>query len=205
MAAHYLVDQFHSPILNSSLIDVKNEPSGQSLVNGTFVVRVPDQVSVQNPSDLNDLLNKKYAGLLASLAGFTVVVFDDLLDATGVSTANSSLVKLGERSTVALGATGVFQSNTVALSGAPDQAVVTWETFTYTDADDKQDRLQRTYVEADPDDYTCDVSFDNGANFNSVTDGGVVSIPVPQQGTNFIIRFTNGGAASFIGSWALIF
>ena len=63
MAAHYLVDQFHSPVGDSTLIDVRNPENGESFVNGTFIVRVPDGVSVQNPVDVNDLIAKKYAAM----------------------------------------------------------------------------------------------------------------------------------------------
>ena len=205
MGAHYLVDQFYSPVGSSTLIDVRNPDNGESFVNGTFVVRVPDGVSVKNPIDLTDLTTKKYAGILSFYAGFTVIVFDDFLDATGVDTVNSSDVLLGERVTTGLQPGGVLQSPTVPLSGAPTVAVITWETFTHTDSDDKQQRFERTYVESDPDDYTCEVSFDNGANFNVTTDSAVLNIPVPEQGTNFIVRFTNTAGKSFLGSWSLIF
>jgi len=206
MTSHYLVDQFHAPVGSSSLIDVRTPSNGQSLVNGAFVVRVPGGVSVKNPVDLSDLLTKKYAGLLTFYAGFQFIVWDDMLDAAGVDLANVSGVVLGDRSTNGLQANGtLLQSVVVPLGSSPTQAIVTWECFTVGDVDPAGGRLERTYTEVAASSYTCEVSFDNGANYNPVLDGGVLNIPVPEQGSNFIIRFANGGTKTFIGSWSVVF
>ena len=58
MGAHYLVDLFNPVVGTSELIDVRNTPSDESLINGTFIVRVPGGVSVKNPTHLPDLLAK---------------------------------------------------------------------------------------------------------------------------------------------------
>lgn len=212
MTAHYLVDLFNPTVGNSELIDVRNPPDGESLINGSFIVRVPGGVSVKNPTDLTDLITKKYTGLLAFYAGFTDIIFDDQLDATGVNAANSVGVLLGGRLTNGLREPGanptLLESVPVALGGSPTQALITWECFELQDSDVAGARFERTYVEVSAGAYTCEVSFDNGVNFNSTMDGAVLSIPVPEQGSDFIIRFVNVSgtpAKTFIGSWAVIF
>ena len=213
MSTHYLVDSFNPVVGTSELIDVRNTPEDESLINGSFIVREPGGISVKNPTDLTDLLAKKYTGLLAFYAGFTDCVFDDQLDATGINPANSAGVLLGERLTNGLREPGVnptlLESQPVVLGGTPTQAIITWECFELQDSDTAGARFERTYVEVSAGAYTCEVSFDNGVNFNPTMDGAVLSIPVPEQGSAFIIRFVNvssGPAAkTFIGSWAVIF
>ena len=212
MGSHYLVDNFHSPIGDSSLIDVKTADNGQSLMNGTFVVNVQCSVAVKNPVDLNDLITQKYAGILASYAGFATsssewIVYDDFLDPTGVDTGNVNGVLLGERQTTGmLSSAPLLQSTVVALPASPTQAVVIWEVFRVLTDDPVGGRTLRTYDERPSDDFDVDVSFDNGANFNSTSDGAVLNIPVPQQGNQFIIRFQNTAPQKrFIASWSVIF
>ena len=209
MSAHYLVDLFANPFANASILDVRNPPTGQSLSNGVLVVRVPDGVRVQRPVDYTDLVTQKYAGLLGFYAGFTRIAFDDLIDVLSVNTATSSKVLLGDRSSIALYPAGVLETVSTPLSGAAaTQAILLWETYEYTDADDKNDRFQRTYSEvpSDPSNITCQVSFNGGLTFNAITDGATLNIPLLDQGTNLVVRFTNASLSKlFLGSWALIY
>jgi hypothetical protein len=211
MGVHYLVDLYGNPVSTAKVIDVRTPSNGQSLLNGTFLVRVPDGVQVQKPTDLTDLLTKKYAGLLSFYAGFTRIAFDDLLDATSIDTvaATTAGALLGERSSIALLPAGAFQTVTIPLTpGTPTVAVVTWETFQVTDSDSKTDRFQRTYAEVSstPMNVTCSVSFNGGATFNSTLDGAILNIPLSGQGTSFVLRLTNASANRLgIGSWAVIY
>lgn len=209
MGNHYLVDLYGNPLGSSKVIDTRTALNGQSFMNGTFVVRVPDGVSVTRPANLTDLTTQKYAGLLAFYAGFTKITFDDLLDASAISVGSSSKIFMGDRASIALLPGGILQSVVVPLTGgAPTVALTTWETFQVTATDVKTDRFQRTYVEvpSTPSNVTCSVSFDGGATFNSTTDASVLNIPIPDQGTNYVIRLTNASANKlFIGSWAVIY
>src|SRR5574343_1309488 len=209
-AVHYLVDLYDVPIASAKINDVIAATAGASAVNGNFVVRVPGDVSVHDPTDLTDLLAQKYAGLLAANAGFTEVIWDDLLDAGHVDTAATNVEgRFGDRGTIVVNPGKVFQSTLISpIPGvAPAQAVVTWETFEYVDTDTPLGRITRTYGGTWADLVsTCEVSFDGGVSFFAVTDGGVVNIPLVSQGTNFIIRITNTTASPIhLGSWAVVY
>jgi hypothetical protein len=207
---HYLVDLFDAPVASAKINDVIAATTGVSEINGNFVVRVPGDVSVQNPTNLAELLTQKYAGLLAANAGFTEVIWDDLLDASHTDTAAPNVEgRFGDRGTIVINPGKVFQSTVISpIPGfAPSQAVVTWETFEYVDVDPRSDRIVRSYGGTWADLVsTCEVSFDNGVSFFAVTDGGVVNIPLVSQGTDFIIRITNTTAAPIhLGSWAVVY
>ena len=213
MSSHYLVDLFDSPLfpMLSRIIDVQQPSGGQSLANGCLVIRVPDYVPITRPTNLGDLLNQKYLGMLAYYAGFGNIDYDALLDSTGFDLVNSLKVRLGSLNTVALAPTGHLQSNVYALPWTgpppgPTVAVITWEAFNYVDSDPKAARLVRTYQELASTVLQCTVSFDGGAHWNTVYDGGVFNIPPGQQGTNFLIHFVNpSGSDVFLGSWAVIY
>ncbi len=206
MSGHYLVDLFHAPLMSSRIIDVRNPPNGQSLINGCFIVRVGDGTPVDKPTDLSDLLTKKLQGLLAFYAGFTQIVADPIIDASNIDLINSSFVMVGDRSSVSLlGGSSSLRSVAIPLGSTPSQVVATWELFSVSDADDKNDRFQRTYVEEDPDTVTCSVSTNGGANFSTTTDGAVLNVPVPFQGNSLIIEFLGPPGRRYLGAWALIY
>lgn len=211
MGVHYLVDLFGSTPSATKIIDVRTPANGQSLINGTFIVRVPDGVQVQKPANLADLITQKYTGLLSFYAGFTRIAFDDYLDASSIDTvaATTAGALMGGKSSVALLPGGAIQTVAIPLTGGtPTVAVVTWETFQLTDTDVKTDRFQRTYAEvaSSPSNVTCSVSFNGGGTFNSTMDGSILNIPLSGQGTSFILRLTNVSANRLgIGSWAVIY
>jgi hypothetical protein len=215
-AVHYLVD-LHDvlrlpvpPYTSAKINDAIAATSGITTINGNFVVRVPGDVSVRNPVDLNDLLQQKYAGLLAAYAGFTEVIWDDLLDSTHTNTTAPNVEgRFGERGVIAINPGKIFQSTLISPipGAAPSQAVVTWETFEYIDTDPADGRFVRAYGGTWADLVsTCSVSFNGGVSFYGVTDGGVVNIPLLSQGTDFIIRITNTTShVIHLGSWAVVY
>lgn len=209
MTAHYLIDMFGNPLSSSAIVDVREPTNGQSLANGCFIVRIPDFIQVQNPTDLNDLLTKKYQGLLAFYAGFTHIAYDDLMDPLSLNLAYAGTGGFfGERNTIALSPGASIQSVVIPLASTPTVAVITWEVFRYLNADPKADRLQRTYWERPSTGSftTCSVSFDGGVHFEATTDGAVHNIPLAYQGSSFIIRLTNSSSdIQHIGSWAVIY
>jgi hypothetical protein len=212
MATHYLVDLHKAPVLSSEINDVRFAANGETILGGNFIVRLPDGVSIGtvNPTSLTDLLTKKYAGLLAFYAGYTRITFEDFLDTSGINLATSVKIAAGDRLTTSLAVNSIFESNVVALTGpAPVQAAITWETFRVDTDSPISNRTSRTYVETIPSAVcTCQVSFNGGGTFLPATDGSLLNIPPPDQGTNFIIRIT--AVALFpvtvhLGSWAVVY
>lgn len=214
MSTHYLIDLHTNPVANSEINDVRFSALGSSVLGGNFIIRLPDGVSIgSSPTGFVDLLIKKYVGLLAFHTGYTRITFDDFLDTTHIDLVNS--VKIAASGRVGSSIVGIpgaiFQSLPVPLVGlAPTQAVLAFETFNITAVYPEADRTVRTYSETDPGAVgTCDVSFNGGVSFiTGVTDGGLINIPVPDQGTSFIFRFNAGGvfpARVFIGSWAILY
>ena len=209
MAVHYLLDLFDNPVATAKINDVTVAKDGRSLCVGNFVIRVPGEVQIDNPRTVADLLDQKYRGLLAYYTGFQNITYDDLLDTTHVD-LTASVGSFGSRSTIALNPlNGVFQSLPITLPmppGAPAQVIMVWETFTYEDSNPADARFQRTYVESPPDDITCSVNFQGLAPSLTCTEGAVLSVPVADRGTNFLVRFVNTtGSVVHLGSWALIY
>ena len=215
MTAHFLVDLFGNPMFpltNSPIIDVRESNNQQSLVNGCFLVRVPDFIQITRPTNLGNLLTQKYQGLLSFYAGFGNVAYDDFIDPAHVNMAYpNTKARVGQRNTIAVAPSGYLQSSlyTLPWSGAPPGpvvAVVVWEAFDYVDSDPKTGRFMRNYRERPASGFTVQVSFDNGSNWNTVTSEGVFNISPAQQGVDFIIRFQNMTANDlYLGSWAVVY
>jgi hypothetical protein len=218
MSTHYLVSHFTNEI--SDVVASLGSPP-QTKITGNYIVRVPDDVSVQNPTNLADLLTKKYAGILGSYGLFTQVIYDDMLDESGVDNGNSTGVTLGKNASIGLypqhGAqTPVIQTTPYGIvwggpGSGPPQAVVTYELFEYVDADDKDEPYQRFYREVPVGvDVDVEISFNNGGAYMAVTDKNLLTIPVPNQGTQVILKFTrttdiDSKGRILLGSWAVLF
>jgi len=209
MGTHYLIDRHKNPVANSEINDVHFAESGSSLTNGNFIVRVPSDVRLfADPTDLTDLFNKKYIGLLANYPGFTRITSDEL-SITGAlaDAANSNEVAIGDRCTTTIFRTGsVLQSIPVGLTPPnATEAIVTWETYTTTSDQPKNDHGTETYTETPSSNVTVEVSFNNGVSYQSVTDQGIFTILIPDQGAVFIIRFTGQTDLIGLASWAVIY
>jgi hypothetical protein len=209
MGTVYLVDAHNLTLADSEINDTIPLEYGDTLpIMGSFPVSIPFGVPVDgNPSDLTDLITKKYTGLLAYYPGFTYIDYDDCLDATGWDTSLYEGYTLGERLTTSIYDTGTLQSNAVTLTGtAPSEALVTWDVFQLTRANPKDGILVREYQEVDAANLQCQVSFDNGSSWQIVIDGVLFSIPPASQGTNFIIQFTTATSGRYwLGSWAVLY
>ncbi len=213
MSQTYLVDLFGNPVASARIIDVVEPEDLQTLLNGTFVIRVPSNVQVVNPVSVTDLLTQKYQGLLAANAGFLFCTFDDLLDASHVDpTAGPGI--FGQRGTISIAPGGTFVSiinsgaGTPLTGSAPTQALVTWEVFSVADTDPASGMLQRTYTElaSTPDQFTCTVSFNGGSTYNATTDSTVYNVNPADQGTAFIIKLKNvTDGRLYLGSWAVVY
>src|SRR5690606_17909899 len=161
-----MFDMHVSNIADARLVDVvmTSEPGSEFRVDGLTPVRIPDGVHVENPANLTELLEQKYAGILAQYPGFTNVIYDDLLDADDVTTF-SRVTKLGARGTIA----GGFGSATVDVSAsvaAVTQCVLIYEHFTWRYAMPRDGRVERYYVEEPEAAHTASVTVDGGSTFN---------------------------------------
>lgn len=207
MSIHYLIDPFTTA---GDITDVLTAETGQSEATGSTVIRVPDGVAIHNnPTNITDLLTAKYDGLLASYAGFTDILADTCMGGASFNLAASGttgiIVTSGWVNAFLLDA-GLCFSVSHVLGFAPTQCVLVWEEYIFTDSDDKADRFQRTYVEETGVNLVCGISFNGGSTYNTVLNGEVLNIPVPDQGTSFIIRFQNtSGKRIYLGSWALLY
>jgi hypothetical protein len=135
MSALYLIERHAQPDTNiyaSAILDVQEDT--QPLLNGRFVVKVPDSIPIGNPTDLGDLLTQKSQGYLLVYAGFSQAVHDDLLDTTNVDFTNSYGIIAGKRSELVLEPGGIFQSLVVplALGGSGATVTVSGGTVTVT-------------------------------------------------------------------------
>lgn len=209
MSTHYLIDA-NTPILANSEINDVRYSIEDTLMGGNFIVQLPDGVSIgpDDPTDLTDLLNKKYAGLLAAHPLYTNIAFESFTLAPSVDMANSSYLAVGDRCTTKfLSDTSVYRSNMTGLSLTPTQAVLVVELFFSGGADPIGDRATRYFEGLPPDsEGVCEVSFDNGVTFLTTTSGALLNIPVPSQGPDFIFRFTGTSAKGLsLGSFAIIY
>ncbi len=203
----YLVDRHASPITSAAILDVQE--STQPVLGGRFVVKVPDGIPVISPTNLGDLITKKAQGYLVFYPTYTRVTFDDLLDTSDVDLVNSVGYGVGQRAAMVLEPGGVLQSAPTPLTGsAPGQVIVTWDTYNFIETDNASTLYSRQYNELPsvPANVLCQVSFNGGTNYNPTVDSSVLTIPVPQQGTSFIIKLTNASASRLsIGSWTVIY
>jgi hypothetical protein len=214
MTTHYLVDLYNNTLNN--VVTAGGTPPTTSCT-GNYVVRVPDEVAVRNPTDLADLITKKYQGLLGAHALYNAIIFDDFLDETGIDFLVSTGIITGSNGSIAIyprvtgSPTPVLQSTTQGLSSIPTQFLLTYELFEYVDVDGAAVPFQRSYQEVVTDvDVSVEVSFDGGASFTSTMDQSFTNIPVPSQGNQLVVRFTRTTSIStrgriFLGSWAVLF
>lgn len=194
MSTIYLIDSHTTPVLSSPINDVRyTNASGQVPMTGNFPIRIADDLSVEPPTDLSDLLAKKEAAVAAKYPTFSRNYFDHLLGTSGLIVTQSIGRVLGSRQTTQFGAlNAVLQTQTIAV-GAPDieSILVLWETHTVEYNDDpKTGLLTRTYQEGGGIDITGEVSVNGGSNYFPVTNGIPISIPLANQGQNLIVRLT---------------
>jgi hypothetical protein len=218
VSTHYLVSMFNDEI-NDVVVATGSPPTTSAV--GNYIVRVPDDVKVQNPTSVANLLTQKYAGILGSYGLFTQITYDDFQDATGIDFAGSAGVISGKRSSVGLypthgGVNSILKStnNGIVWGGpgaGPPQAILTYEVYEYVDVDDKTLPFQRSYRELTPDtDLSAEVSFNGGATWISALDKVLINVPSLARGTQLTVRFTRTTdidvrARVHIGSWAVVY
>lgn len=212
MGTVYMIDS-HTPVLLDSEINdtIPIETGETQILNGSFPVNVPFGIPIDGaPADLTELLTQKFTGLLAFYPGYMNLDYDEGIDSSGWDAANSQGVCIGDRGTSHIIDGGALRSNVTVLSSAPSAAIITWEVFEilgFLTENAKDGVKVSRYEEKDPSDLTVWASFDGGTTWiNPVTEGVQFSILAWQQGTNFIIRFSNSsGDRLWVGSWAVIY
>ena len=218
MGTVFLLDAHTTPIGDSEINDtIPVEKGDTQILNGSFLVNVPFGAPIDGIcSNLTDLLTKKFAGILATYPGYTYISYDEGIDDLGWDASSAAHARIGSRCTTSLSPNGFFgggylTSNIVTLSGvAPSVAILTWEVFEIQgllSENPKDGVLVRRYEEMDASDLDALVSFDGGANWiGSITEGIQFSIPAWQQGTDFMVRFSNAASdRRWVGSWAVIY
>ncbi len=212
MGTLYLVNLF-----DDQINDVLYSSGDELPITGSYVLRVPDDVTVRSPVDAADILTQKYASILAHTGLFGQVLYDDMLDATGINLVTSTGLSHGDKGMVSLYDSGVLTSTSSSFvwagAGAgPTNVLMTWEIFQYVDVDDANAPYVRNYKEISTSPatspITVEVSFNNGGNWYPVIDKILTTIPTLSQGTDLVVRFTHGGTPSgrfFVGSWAVLF
>lgn len=230
MSTHYLIDA-HTPgvdeaairtgVTPSAINDIRLSgpvlltPNEASIVNGNFIVRVDAGIQIDDPTSLDDLLTKKYAGLLSLYPGYSNIIFDTFLDDANLVLPVSAVSRVGFLRGLR-SAIGIPDSYTLINTGPQSvfptvvtQAIVLWEAYTFQYVDDTVAPLQRIYEERSPDDMTVSFSADGGTTSTLATYGGIVTAPVP--GTDLWLEFSGKGGDPdpsdnlYLGSWAIIF
>ena len=219
MSSHYLISLFDDSITDV-LVPIGAPPT--SLITGSYVITVPDDVAVKKPVSLSNLLAQKYQGILGSRGIYSTIIYDPMLDATNVNMASSHGVCTGFKGSICLYPTDpsnphpalVTTAHGITWLGAgvgPTQAMVTYELFTYVDSDPATGAYQRQFQELPTDhDVALEVSFNGGTTFIPTIDKALVTIPPAARGTQLILRFTRTTDVTvtpriFIGSWAVLY
>jgi hypothetical protein len=217
MSTHYLIDAHTPTLLDSEVNDVRYVEDGTSVTNGNFVVRVPDGVKLESePENLQDLLDKKYAGLLAYYPGYTNIVYDALLDSADITSLfPTQQTKLGARGIIGKNAGATFATSVVPLGTTVTQLIVDVEFFELRYRNPKTGKLEKVYEEVEAPNQAVNVSVDGGSTFNFAPPGSIVTVPPANQGNQLQVRFEGttyvgpggGGGRGFLylGSWAVIY
>lgn len=211
MGTLYLVDAHDTVLLNSKINDVVNLMAGDTqALRGSFPVNVPFDVPIDGaPQDLNDLITKKYLGILAIYPGFNHILFDEQIDAADWQGTGAVGVTLGSRQTNSIrgGASDYLYSTVHTLASTPTVAVIRYEFFQYIESDPSSGQFTRAYQDVTTaGDIVFEVSFNNGTSFLTASNGTVLNIPIGDQGNQFLIQtHRTAGTPTNIGSWAIVY
>ncbi len=218
MSSLYVIDYHTATFANSKIVDVLVGGSAPVQYPGGCIVNVPDYLTVRDPVGLytaqTGLITQKATAMLAAYPGFTRIATDDLLDITDLNLVAAGAYTpkgaFGDRGKCRLRATQTVRTVMQTLTApAPSTCVIVWEAFETTrTTSTSTSQTALTYTERSPSDLTCNVSFDNGGSWLTATSGGVLTVPVINQGTQLILEFTGTGSLSTprgLGGWAVIY
>lgn len=200
----YLLDLFSDEI-QGALSDTSSLYTAKD-ITGCYAIPYGLSLPLTSPpTSRADLLSKKHSGYLNSHPGFSNIVFDDCLDATGWDlTYPPTHGYFGERGSIRI---DVAQTVIVPLASSPPQVVLNYDPFSVIDADPATGLCQRTYQEEPTTVFSVQASFDAGATFNPLLAGVVESIPLANQGNALILRFTSSlpTIRRGLAGWSLVY
>lgn len=201
MSLKFLINKFDGTIKHSyvSTIDFS--------ISGLFIVDVPDGVNLATPTDYADLKTKKSASFLTLYPDFTNVEYNELDNDTAVNTAATGHRAHTGHYEWMLPAkdtdNGQITTNVAVIVGSPVQVVPFWSVYELQWSAGYANDLQATYIEHDTTDLVVDISLDNGATWDVVTDQLAYNPTV--TGTNMIWRFKNQGVTDlYLGYYVMI-
>jgi hypothetical protein len=212
MSTFYLIDGHTTPLESSEINDVLI--SGTSVVtNGNFVIKVPDGVKLsEDPTNLTDLLNKKYQGILAQYPGFTNIIYDDLLDPSSISVieaGNNNQAYLGYRGNIGYGSFSSLKTSATDISPTVlTQCIVLFELHQWSYSNPVDGRMDRIFEDiTDTTSIQVDIYVDGVLAATSYQNGELVSIPLANQGSSIELVFPGALHAElkYLTSWALIY
>ena len=175
------------------------------VLNRSFVWPVPDHVSVDD-SALTDLgftlpnvivasglVDQSIsAGLLAADSSYSSVLAEPCLSDAGMDVPNSQDTARGDYGKITLRETGVYQSAMKAMASTPASCTLHIAVGTWTRTQSGINAVTKAWSqETVADHLLCEVSTDNGGNFNAVTPGVPFNIPGADQGNQLIVKLTN--------------
>lgn len=247
---HYIFDRTHpdASILTANPEEVAfpaqvaTSPAGEffdTAMNGGFIVRVPAGLDfdANQPRTASDAINmfailaEKSAALLNRFPGFSLIVFDDMLDAAAFDSSTASGTVLGGRNGIQMGhragAGGSIPATVdtvaTALGSTPAEAVVYLEAYQLVPSagfsstavpgyptNPKADRMEMYFRPIAPGSYfQIDVSFNGGSTFiTNIFSEDLINIDPADQGSSLILRLTRKNLqAAYIGisGWAVIY
>lgn len=211
MGTLYLIDAHNPVLLSSKINDVANVMEGNThALRGSFPVNVPFDIPIDGaPTDLNDLITKKYLGILAIYPGFHHILFDEQVDSLDWDNPGGSSYTLGSRqnNSVRGKSSDYLYSLTQTLATTPTTAVFRYEFFQYIESDPSSGQYTRKYQDiTNASDIVIDVTFNGGNSFLTATNGALLNIPIGDQGNQFSLQVhRTAGTPAYIGSWAIVY
>lgn len=211
MGTLYLIDAHNPTLLSSKINDTVNLQTGDTQsVRGSFPVNLPFDIPMDGvPADVSELITKKYQGILTIYPGYTHILYDEQIDATGWDTTASAGFTLGERqnNSVRYFNNGYLISSTQTLATTPDTCVVRYDVFRYIEDDPATGQYTRRYQDiSDSTDAVLEVSFNNGGQYYQTYSGVLLNIPLASRGNQFKVRFRwNQADQVYLGSWAIVY
>src|ERR1700733_4929294 len=143
MSTLYLLEGTNTSLGASAIEDTVNldmsSDSGDDTytLRGSFPVTVPFDIPMDGlPTDLNSLILKKYQGMLSIYPGYSNILYDEQVDATGWDYTSSAGCTFGERQNNSItGNSATMQSSMATLTSAPTSYIFRWEAFLYGNSD----------------------------------------------------------------------
>lgn len=185
--------------------------SAQQPSNGFRVVKVPNYVNIDNKDvsgsppafQYADLIDQKYAGILAANPQYTGILYDDMDDDSAFDLTDAS-TRAGTGGDVFwLNATnGYLKTSPVDPGGSFTNFAVYWDLFKPVRTENDF-RNKLVYQEVDPDTVDVFISNDN-SSFEQVTH--LEDVALGTSGAQVTVRFENSTSDRlYLGGYGILF